>query len=270
MLFRRTSGGMLAITQPAHAWVSGQLARAWGNDVFARPEPWEEVCLAAEQHDIGWLPWESRPTWNPSTGLPHSFLELPLRTHLELWSNAPTMALALGRYVALLVSLHGTFLYGRHGPSGHSEQDWATIRAYLNEQALFQDRVLNLLRADPDYRSFADSHLVDFNQRLLAVWDYMSLLLCWGLSEPKCVGEVPRTHGSTTLLLVPGPRADTVAVSPWPFGQERVQVVIDARLISASFASEEQMLDQLFNAPWVRLRILLMPGESAVAERSGQ
>ena len=44
----------LVIGQPAHAWVSGQLARAWGNAAFPAPSPREPVCLAAEQHDVGW------------------------------------------------------------------------------------------------------------------------------------------------------------------------------------------------------------------------
>ena len=52
MLHREDERGLIIIGQPAHAWVSGQLARAWGNDGFGRFAPWEEVCLAAEQHDV--------------------------------------------------------------------------------------------------------------------------------------------------------------------------------------------------------------------------
>ena len=49
--------GKVAVAQPSHAWISGQLARAWGGDM----QPREEVCLAAEQHDIAWLEWERDP-----------------------------------------------------------------------------------------------------------------------------------------------------------------------------------------------------------------
>ena len=55
MLHRADPDGPIVITQPAHAWVSGQLAQAWGNESFGEFAPREEVCLAAEQHDIGWL-----------------------------------------------------------------------------------------------------------------------------------------------------------------------------------------------------------------------
>jgi hypothetical protein len=44
---------VIVIGQASRAWISGQLARAWGNERFAALEPREEVCLAAEQHDVG-------------------------------------------------------------------------------------------------------------------------------------------------------------------------------------------------------------------------
>ena len=53
MLFREDPDGVIAIPQPSHAWLSGQMVRAWGNEVFARPAPYEDVCLGAEQHDVG-------------------------------------------------------------------------------------------------------------------------------------------------------------------------------------------------------------------------
>jgi hypothetical protein len=56
--------------------VSGQLARAWD----PRPEPYEAVCLAAEQHDVGMAQWDLLPTLNPASGLPTTFIELDLDT----------------------------------------------------------------------------------------------------------------------------------------------------------------------------------------------
>src|SRR5918996_2543798 len=96
---------VIAIGQPAHAWLSGQLARAWGNERFGAVEPFEEVCLGAEQHDIGMAAWERAPTLNPQTGLPHSFMELGLEAHLEMWSSAAGLVVSQSRYAALLVSM---------------------------------------------------------------------------------------------------------------------------------------------------------------------
>src|SRR5262249_51640775 len=79
MLLRKEEGSVTAIPQPSHAWLSGQLARAWGNERFAAPVPKEDVCLAAEQHGIGWLGWERRPALDSETGLPQEFFRLPPR-----------------------------------------------------------------------------------------------------------------------------------------------------------------------------------------------
>ncbi len=54
MLFRSQSSSVLAISQPTHAWISGQILRAWDENLR------ETLLLAAEQHDIGWLDWETR------------------------------------------------------------------------------------------------------------------------------------------------------------------------------------------------------------------
>lgn len=70
MLHRLSKHGLICITQPHHAWLSGQLARVWGNEQFGQFVPKEEVYFAAEQHDIGWLGWEQKPTLNPKTGYP--------------------------------------------------------------------------------------------------------------------------------------------------------------------------------------------------------
>src|SRR4051812_36104506 len=114
MLHRGEKEGIFIISQPAHAWVSGQLARHWSNAVFGGFAPAEEVCLAAALHDIGFLAREQSPTFNPATGLPHSFLDLPVDLHLAIWSAGIQQLLGYGRYPTLLVSRHFTWLCEQH------------------------------------------------------------------------------------------------------------------------------------------------------------
>ena len=40
-------------------------------------------------------------------------MEMPLPTHLDLWSKAPDKVLTQSPYAALLVSMHGHALYAR-------------------------------------------------------------------------------------------------------------------------------------------------------------
>src|SRR3954453_19182237 len=107
MLLRPDDDHVICIGQPAHAFLSGQLAAAWR----PRPEPFEEVVLAAAQHDAGMADWDAAPELNPETGLPQSFMEMDLGTHLRLWTHAPRRVLPQSRYAAVLVSMHGTALY---------------------------------------------------------------------------------------------------------------------------------------------------------------
>jgi hypothetical protein len=42
------------ITQNDHGDLAGQFAAHWGNDKFARLEPYGSMVLAAKAHDNGW------------------------------------------------------------------------------------------------------------------------------------------------------------------------------------------------------------------------
>ena len=229
MLLREDADGVVCIGQPAHAWLSGQLARAWAAPV----EPWEEVCLAAEQHDIGMADWDAEPELNPDTGLPRSFMEMPLATHLRLWRAAPAKMLPQSRYAALLVSMHGAALYEMRDLARLSDADAAAVRGYLTEQRSLQADLVESLRADADE--------VARNQRLIWIWDFLSLGLCLGW-EGRSVDGVT-LHGRT--------------LDPWPFREARVTLRTEGRRLRGTFREETEMRAALATAPWVELRFEL-------------
>jgi len=55
VLREESEEAVVCIGQTSHSWLAGQLARAWGNERMGDFSPREEVCLGAEQHDVGWL-----------------------------------------------------------------------------------------------------------------------------------------------------------------------------------------------------------------------
>ena len=249
VLRREGDEAVVAIGQPAHAWISGQLARAWGNQRFGAVEPWEEVCLAAEQHDIGMAEWDAAPELNPDTGLPYSFVEMPLETHVRLWNRAWELALPQSRYAALLVSMHGTALYGMRDLSKLDERESALVRSYLDRQREVQGR----LRGSLD-----DASLADRNQRLIWTWDAFSLALCLDWA-PHTLRAVPTADGEVDVELEPaGDR--TVSVAPWPFSDSTVQVRTEGRRLEGRFESEERMRAALAEAPWTAVGFELRPG----------
>jgi uncharacterized protein DUF3891 len=247
VVLRREGDDHVAIGQPSHAWISGQLARAWGNDRFGPLEPREEVCLAAEQHDIGMADWDVSPTLNPDTGLPRSFMEMPLETHVGLWSRAWERALPQSRYAALLVSMHGTALYEMRDLSKLGEREAALVREYMESQRAVQERLL----------ATVDAEHVSRNQRLIWTWDAFSLALCldW---PPHTMRGVPAADGAVDVRLEPaGERA--VRVDPWPFREAGVRVRCEGRRLEGRYGDEKEMRAALETAPWVDLEFDLTP-----------
>ncbi|MGH3042460.1 MAG: DUF3891 family protein [Gaiellaceae bacterium] len=246
MLHRKTAEGTIVIGQPAHAWVSGQLARAWAEPF----EPWEEVCLAAEQHDIAWTGWERSPERDPETGLPYTFSELPRLRRLELWSGAAALLLPQSRYAALLVSLHGTLLVERFPPGGGEQVEHA-LHAYREREGDFQVRVLSSLRGDPRYGAHATADAIERNRELIFAWDGLSLALLHGVVEE-------RTAAGHTLAPVDGD-PERVAVSPWPFREDAVTVACEGRVLRETFADERELRRGLAKAPWTTIETRLTP-----------
>ncbi len=261
MLFREDDEGAWAIAQPAHAWVSGQLAAAWGNERFGEFTPRNEVLLAAAQHDIGWIAWEQHPAYNPATGRPYSFLELPTAEHLKIWRATAPALLPQSRYAALLVSLHGTGLYERlHDYSRDTPEEAEAARRYLADEKAVQERLIQSLAGNPAFAEAVEPTTLDRNRRLLATWDAMSLFLCFGRPEEQQLRDVPASQGSLHLSLRPAEReGHAFEITPWPFRDSEAAVVLDAVRIPARFASEEAMRKALETASRATLRIHLHP-----------
>ena len=253
MLLRRDGDAVLAIGQPAHAWLSGQLARAWGNERFGAVGPWEEVCLAAEQHDVGMADWERQPTLNPKTGLPRSFMELELDEHLRIWRRAAPLVVPQSRYAALLVSLHGTALYERRDLSRLEPADAERVRAFLADQRALRSGLLEGLRADPRTAAAADDDVVRRNQRLIWTWDSLSLGLLLGWA-PFELSQVPAADGVVDIAVT-----DEHALDPWPFAEPRLTVRCEGRRLRGRFDDERAMRGALAEAPWVTVDIELAP-----------
>jgi len=249
MLLREDDRGVLAIGQPSHAWLSGQLARAWGNATFGRVEPLEEVWLAAAEHDAGWRNLDLEPTFNPETGLPCSFLEMPLDVHLELWRQGPTSLISQSRYVALLVSLHGWRLYERRDLNKLSPADAAAVKEFLSWQVGFQDRIRSTLRPDPVS--------LERNSLLIWTWDYLSLALCLGWS-PAAARGAPTASDSLDIDVEPAGEG-RAHLDPWPFGVPALTVRAEGRRLTGRFENEEQMRQAFAAAPWETLELRLEP-----------
>jgi hypothetical protein len=260
MLLRKDDAGVIAIPQPSHAWLSGQLARAWGNRDFAAPAPAEGVCLAAEQHDIGWLSWEMTPALDPETGLPQEFFRVPATVHTALWRDGVRRANAFGRYPALLVSLHADTIYIRYFDFAKANRENAeAVRSFLDEQHRFQALMAASLRADPKFAGEASPENIERNRLLIAALDWMSLEICWGVKKEIKIPDVPAVKDrriELTLYPRDGEGHD-LTVDPWPFREESIMVRAEGKRLSGRYSSQEDLQHALDEAEAILVTAML-------------
>jgi hypothetical protein len=250
MLFRSQPSGDLAISQLTHAWISGQILRAWDEKLS------ETLLLAAEQHDIGWIDWETEPTFNSETGRPHLFREVGASVHAPMWVRGVERALgAWGTHVALLVSRHGGVIYRRYMDRHRIDAaDAAAAGNYLNAQAPIEaawSRALGLEAAE-----------LDKETALVAFADTLSLALCGELKAPLDL-EAPGRGGDALALRLAErtQRSFDFVLSPWPFRTTELLLEGEARsLPSASrFSDEDAMKTWLAFPERVVFRARLTP-----------
>jgi hypothetical protein len=237
MLVRREAEGALVIGQLSHAWLSGQLARAWGNDDFPAPEPREPLALGAEQHDVGWALFDLRPGLSLDSGLPRSFLELSAAEHLEIWRPAPDRLLSVSAYAALVVSLHGASLSELRLQSAQDHVE--ELRRHVEDERARQHALRGSLGLDESETARI--------QRQMWTWDGLSLALCndW---DPFTAHDVPARAGLVDVELRRG--ADgTLSLEPWPFASSRQTVGCEARRLNGRYDSDAAMQQALDEAP---------------------
>jgi len=258
MLERQEADSVLVISQPAHSWLAGQLARNWGNEIFGSFVPEEEVFLAAALHDIGFLNWEQSPTLNLKTGLPHTFRNLPAQTHFSLWNKSVQKMLGYGRYPALLVSMHFINLTQRRRKSD-SPREFELKMNFVKTQEVLQTMLLTSLQNDFYYEPFVAPEALARNNQLMTLWDWMSLALCIGSEEKAVFEEIPSKNDPLRLTLA-RQDANRVHISPWPFRQPAsLQLTCEGRRLHGTFTDEIKMREALRAASPVTLTFDLIP-----------
>src|SRR5262249_16217311 len=106
----------LAIMMHEHTALSGQFARAFGNERFEPAAPAELMAYVVSHHDAGWAEFDRDPVTDEKSTLPYNLIETPA-PHLTLTSGkSPCSRGRQPPYWGLMASSHSWALYnGRCG-----------------------------------------------------------------------------------------------------------------------------------------------------------
>lgn len=140
-------------TMVEHLDLCGQFARAFGNDAFAPPEPYDEVIDIVTHHDRGWDDTDAQPVLHEESGFPCGLGTGPVPGILDTSRKSPDFNEARHAYCGLLSSMHSWGLYNdRYGVSefkamrsGKSvpvpERDEDYVRGLLDGELARQERL---------------------------------------------------------------------------------------------------------------------------------
>jgi len=124
MIRRRVGNEFWLFTQHDHALLSGELARHFGNEHFARPDPFDQSILGISLHDCGWpIHDDDAPTLN-AKGEPLDVFETPPLLGVKVWSASADRAVARDPYAGMLVSLHALALSTFAMSQSHGHYNW--------------------------------------------------------------------------------------------------------------------------------------------------
>ena len=247
MIVNYTAAGWEIIYQQAHALLAAQLAYAWAPTLPT--DRWVGLLAAIAQHDDEQAGWQGRGGHYGLTaaGAPANF------THQEFSLEQATGVLAAarfqGRWRSLLTSLHLSCLYeGLRGQQAETDGFLDELRTW--QQQWRKQLKLSKKEADQAYD-------------LLHWCDRLSLILCrHEIPEMGRAVEIYRgPDGTVHTLAQPGGEDAPVAVKPWPFQADEIEVSVEASMLAQlQFADDDELAAALRSAPVETRRWVLRRG----------
>jgi hypothetical protein len=259
---------LMLVLQIDHSRVAGLFAAHWGNNDFARLEPFSSVVLAAYEHDIGWWEWEMKPSCLNEKGFPLDYHDGSLKylgdLRLDFYKNAVDRVLSRDPYAALLMAMHGVSLmnagYGKydHPPDRSSDP---RVKRYIDHQEQLRDLLANQLRQSDQFKNCSSDEQIWTNYEYIEVFDRLAQFVCnryplnsnrrkLGPSNTLNDLDVPTKLGGKAVKLtidtVSGQRA---VLHPYPFDVDPLMVSFPARLVAnKSYSSPEEFLRVFYTA----------------------
>jgi len=211
-------GSLTVIRQTDHSRFVGQIAAHWGNDRFAKPQPYDSMVRTASYHDYGWLNYETNPLYDPATRVMPTFISPPPGlAHYAHYQWCNDWMTDIDPYAGLLLNMHRTGLWrNRHEviayPQGYN------IKHMTPDAEVFVTRneaQQKALRAE-----FPEKELW-VNYWLMQVWDLIGLYFCVKDPIDDYIDPIPFNYdtgkGQGVRLDMKPIDSRKVAFDPYPF-----------------------------------------------------
>jgi len=256
---------LLLILQTDHSRIAGLLAAHWGNDQFARLQPYSSMVLAAQEHDSGWWDWEIKPSVNEQ-GYPSDYIgsikHLGQRVWLDLYRRAIGRIAARDLYAAYFISMHGEALLTKGMGLLPSMPDYTgdpAVQEFIAQQKELRAGWLPTLQKNQALTGVTTEKHLWTNFNLMEVFDQFAQFVCnrypfnsqarkngpthtlSGLAVP-----VARERPNVTLTIDVLDEAHAI-VRPFPFDVSPLTLSFEGRLVAnRPFASQEEFLQQFY------------------------
>jgi Protein of unknown function (DUF3891) len=267
---------ILLILQIDHSRVAGLLAAHWGNDHFARPQPYTSMVLAAQEHDSGWWDWEIKPSVNEQ-GYPSDYIgsirHLGQGVWLDLYRRAIERIAARDLYAAYFVSMHGEALLTKGMGLLPSMPDYtgdAAVQEFIAEQKGLRAGWLPTLQKNQALAAVtSDKHLwTNFN--LMEVFDQFAQFVCNRYpfnSEARKNGPT-NTLGGMPVPVAPDKPDATLTIDildekdaivrPYPFDVSPLRLSFEGRLVqNRTYLEQEDFLRNFYGAERINITYTL-------------
>jgi hypothetical protein len=163
-------------------------------------------------------------------------------------------------YASLVTSLYFARAVGEQNPV-ESHEDRHRIAEFLKEQQALQRELLGSFRKDPYLRSACSDQSIEYNRRLLAAWDQLSVQLCRNFDCKFSVDDVPTAMEKSCRLLVTPVVSNSreVRLEPWPFSKPHIELTCEGHVLDRRFTSEADLRKYLRDAQRVSMIYTLTP-----------
>src|SRR5262245_50716488 len=231
----------LAVMMHEHTALSGQFARAFGNDRFEPVWPNDLMFYVVSHHDAGWAEFDRDPVTDETTGLPYNLIETPAEYIIVTSRRSPDFNERHHPYCGLMSSMHSWGLYnGRYGLSNMvlidriPPHDRPLAERMLAGELERQDRLKAELAKDPQAAPWLERNHLFQNYKQLQFLD--TLALYFNRIHPRERGEqrfehVPLNSQEDVVVTVRPRERGVYELSPYPFAADSAEFAYAGRLI---------------------------------------